>query len=829
MSRTIKLDAAVREISSAISPTNTKNPFYFVVGAGISSPAIPTANTIINTCKKAAPFSEDEEMESIAEGADQYSYWLQRAFPQPKSRREFFRNLIENKSITTANFKLAHLLSKGNIGKVVITPNFDNFLAKALTLFNSNHLLCDHPGTAFKIDAELDEIQLVHIHGNYLSYDCCNLTVEINDRSAAKQMVSMLDRIGSSRSPIVVGYSGWENDIIMTYLKSRLSEPFLPYNLYWFCYTDTDLNSLPLWLTSHNNVVFVIPEDVTNSPLDDDLNLGSQAKNFLSAEEVFETLIQKFDLEEPEITKNPLNFLINLIKGTEDDDSNNDVLFLNHVIQRLEQLQVLEQKSSEMNLQYSKVQTLRSLIISSKYEASLKLLDSMQIEPMDLEEYQKIELIEILAMLILKVKPAREVIITCELMEKTFDSLIESHDKDKYKYSLGLCLLKKADVYGFLIQIEDQLKTLNYVFEKYREFDSLKFKNLLADVLIKKAAANIEIGKLEDGLKCYEEVLERFDHEENPDFKIKVGISILNKCQTYLNTEDFKAARKEVDIFLSKFEHFESEVFLFLNATILHLNTIISLELTNETGEDVKIPYIKLINRFEEKNDSTIIQKYIIMSTFHLARHYYYLQQEDEAIVYFDYLLDKSNDLISDPKIKEIVGETCAMYGLALYNKKKIKDSFETFKMGTQYNNPYSQVNLAYMLRRGEGQGDFNIIDLLDKGIENDIPIAYVNKALSLVMNNWDERQWKEADNIIKNLKTYSKDVIESIETWWHELLLQDDTEGHLVIGWLTRHNLISDPEGLTLKERLNKATRNHDWYVQRFMYEEEIDIIPST
>ena len=70
---------------------------------------------------------------------DLYSYWFQNTYPQPVQRQRFLRKLIDGKPISHSNFRLAHLLSAGRLANLVITPNFDDFLSRALTLFGQPH------------------------------------------------------------------------------------------------------------------------------------------------------------------------------------------------------------------------------------------------------------------------------------------------------------------------------------------------------------------------------------------------------------------------------------------------------------------------------------------------------------------------------------------------------------------------------------------------------------------------------------------------------------------------------------------------------------------
>ena len=70
----------------------------------------------------------------------------------------------------------------------------------------------------------------------------------------------LLAQILKTKSPIVIGYSGWEDDVIMSKLRERLAYAALPYKLIWFCYSGNDYEKLPGWLKENEEVVFVLPE-----------------------------------------------------------------------------------------------------------------------------------------------------------------------------------------------------------------------------------------------------------------------------------------------------------------------------------------------------------------------------------------------------------------------------------------------------------------------------------------------------------------------------------------------------------------------------------------
>jgi hypothetical protein len=241
-----------------------------MVGAGISHPPLPLAAEIQASCKEEAhAYGKDRPPDSDAL-IDSYSYWFEQAYPQPENRQLHLRGLMENAFISRANFRLAHLLLENTITNLVVTTNFDDFLSRALSLFGRRHIVCDHPRTLERIDLRSQDVQIIHIHGSYWFYDCCNLRGEISDRAKGSSatsftMLSTLDDILRAHSPLVVGYSGWEGDIFMDALRRRLSAA-LRTNLYWFCYRRRDAETLPDWLKASPNVCVVAPDGPGPAP-----------------------------------------------------------------------------------------------------------------------------------------------------------------------------------------------------------------------------------------------------------------------------------------------------------------------------------------------------------------------------------------------------------------------------------------------------------------------------------------------------------------------------------------------------------------------------------
>ena len=333
----LDLDAAVGEILLACEDGQRvgKGSFIFLVGAGISQPPIPLAQEIQQHCESVARRNRWVDEPRGQQPIDRYSDWFQRAYPQAARRQRYLRELIEGKPISPANFRLAHLLSEKRIANIVITPNFDDFISRALSLFGIPHIVCDHPATVDRIHPEHDDVQIVHVHGTYWYYDCCNLREEIEARAepslhTTSTMGFLLDRIFFDRSPIVIGYSGWEGDVITAALKRRLRNR-LGHNVYWFCYRRDDADSLPKELRVHPQVFLVVPSgqglerEVSIEPKrveargerQSQLTKQSEASTVshadtdeprLPARQVLDRFIQDLTVKTPELTKDPLRF-----------------------------------------------------------------------------------------------------------------------------------------------------------------------------------------------------------------------------------------------------------------------------------------------------------------------------------------------------------------------------------------------------------------------------------------------------------------------------------------------------------------------------------------
>jgi TPR repeat protein len=168
-------------------------------------------------------------------------------------------------------------------------------------------------------------------------------------------------------------------------------------------------------------------------------------------------------------------------------------------------------------------------------------------------------------------------------------------------------------------------------------------------------------------------------------------------------------------------------------------------------------------------------------------------------------------------------GEGTAGGLLGRYHYERNNMQMATFYLqrGVELNSENAMNNLAFMIRRGEVVGDSRVLPindlLLDLVNKNDL-YATINYALCFAKGFQREKDWQKADELFSSLSSAENSPKEAL-TWWHKVLIakNNDPEGHLVIGWLVRHKFITDPDNLTILQRLTKA-REGGWDVPDWM-----------
>lgn len=121
-------------------------------------------------------------------------------------------------------------------------------------------------------------------------------------------------------------------------------------------------------------------------------------------------------------------------------------------------------------------------------------------------------------------------------------------------------------------------------------------------------------------------------------------------------------------------------------------------------------------------------------------------------------------------------------------------------------------LNVAYLVRRGEMDAHCDLDSLLGEFVRRGHSFATVNQALRLAKGVQAPIDWRAADMMIRGLRDP-----DSALAWWFGQSEAGDPEGHLVVGWLVRHRLATDPEHVPFAERIELA-RQGGWSAPAWM-----------
>ena len=429
------------------------------------------------------------------------------------------REIIEGRPITHANFRLAHLLLNHTVSNIVVTTNFDDFLSKALSLFGKPHIVCDHPQTVGRINPMKQILQIVHLHGSYWFYDCCNLRGELESRAeqstqTTSTMASLLDMIFWDRSPLIIGYSGWEGDVFMEALKRRLARP-LGTNVYWFCYRRSTVDSIPDHFKNNPNIRFVvvnkqsIPQtgnhaiameqkiDPPQESAEEIETKGMATKRddepTLSADTVLAKLIQAFKLDAPDLTKDPLGFYAarledSLPKG-EASDTDTDIYAIKAVIERVRIAKQREDdETGEKAIKPSEVtlEQVRDAVRRADYGSAVRLGVQIQLGNLSAPELEEL----------------------VDAMSSTAVGLFDNPEEE-------------ISAYDLVVSVRDELS-------RRKIAESPALTNLVARALFNKGARLGTLQRSEEAIATYDELL-RYQEGTDPTLRKIVARGLRNK------------------------------------------------------------------------------------------------------------------------------------------------------------------------------------------------------------------------------------------------------------------------------------------------------------
>jgi hypothetical protein len=276
----LSLDAFIRTIK-----INRKSPHAVFLGAGasISSNVIPASTCIWHWKSEIfqsnvpgmAHHIHDLALSSIQEkiqkwlnteggyptlnAPEEYSFYVERCYPSPTARRQFFQNLIA-RAVPHVSYHLLCKLAEEGIIRSVWTTNFDQLAARAAAHSEVTpiEIGLDTPDRVVRFPQE-GELLCVALHGDY-RYDALKNT-EAELRHQDEKLRTDLVRHLTDFSLIVIGYSGRDHSIMQA-LTEVYSKPGAGI-LYWCGYGDVEppqaVQALIDTARSHNREAYYVP------------------------------------------------------------------------------------------------------------------------------------------------------------------------------------------------------------------------------------------------------------------------------------------------------------------------------------------------------------------------------------------------------------------------------------------------------------------------------------------------------------------------------------------------------------------------------------------
>lgn len=678
----IDLKKAVSGIKAPLLETlehnSTDYPFFLIFGAGVSYPSIPLADGIVDRCRERLQKLGADLPPETSNPLKRYETHFQAAFEHKKSRQEFLSGLIRTKQIPAATFRLAHLLGTGKLTNLVFTPNFDELLSRALRLLGFDEfVICDHPTTTQRINPNAKELQLIHVHGTHWFYDCCNLSHEIENRSTGG-MRDRLDEVLHTRSPIVVGYSGWEDDVIMKALRRRIEGKDLPFNLYWFCYRRAEAQLLPKWLTEHDDVRLVVPQPapatqpLADGPSSPSSNLKGPApalsfegapspEPVLPANRVFDALIEALQLQPPRLTSDPLGFFAGHLETSlylEDSKPGADPYGLQDILRRVRAAVAFVQEQTDA------LEEVRNGMRSAAYAKAIEAAHGINLDVLDMRQSEELEsILEQIYLAVSDPDPATALDV-CNLRSEVCERILGLKGVDptwavraaKALHGQGYCLVQ-------LDQPQEALNRYNQILGRFGESQEPGMLKRIVAALLNRGMVLVSLERVDEAIASFDEVMSRSADATDPTFREKVAEALFTKGVALGEKGADSEALAAYDEILRRFN----------DATEPILRKWVASALFNKGNlfrragkrEEAVAQYDEVIRRFGEGNDPSLREQ-VVMA---LVNKGHVLGQEKElaeqAVATAEEVIHRAGDS-TDPLFREAVAKALVNKGAAL-------------------------------------------------------------------------------------------------------------------------------------------------------------------
>ena len=682
----IDLKTAVSEIAQVASerPKGQPFPFFLILGAGVSHPAIPLANAIEQECKsKALQLGRSQDPKGALQ-IDTYSHWLKQAYPNPEQRKQYLRNLMREAQISPAVFRIAHLLSEVDFGNLVVTPNFDDLLTRALVTFGKQPVVCDHPSTIQRLSLQSTDLQILHVHGTYWFYDCCNLKEEIAERARRKSrgllsVASFLDQLFYNRAAIVVGYSGWDGDVITGALKRRLSND-LPFSIYWFCFRRSDKDRLPSWLRDHSGIRFVLPPAPTLASIESKVGKAMEetlavanpldlATRTLPAQQVFDALITAFGPALPLLTKEPLRFFADqLRRSLYVGPGDSDVYDLASVISRVERAQEVDSAVER------KLEEIRNAIRESAYAKAVELVSKAGITGTSSETRELFRLAVIVASSIhddLDSELKAQQLVT--QLGRVFQE--EGTADKEVNILIAKALLRISILEWEMDHSQESISAYDEVVRRLGKASEPALREAVAKAQFNKGVRLGQLGRSEEEIASYDEVVRRFGEASEPALREQVAMALVNKGVTL-----GQLGRSEEEV-----ASYDEVVRRFGEASEPALREQVAKALVNrgirlgqlERSEEAIASCDEVVRRFGEASEPTLREqaaKALVNKGVRLGQR----GRSEEEVASYDEVVRRFGEA-SEPALREVVAKALVNKGIRLGQMERCEEAIASY------------------------------------------------------------------------------------------------------------------------------------------------------
>ncbi len=747
---TIDLQTAVAKIYQIVDQRRNRgmsSPFFFIVGGGVSNPPIPLAREIEEHCRKEAERYGDTTLPTSTRAIDSYSHWFSKAYPSAEELQRYLRGLMEKLPVSKANLRLAHLVLDGTVARTVFTPNFDDMLTKALELFGQRALVCDHPLTVTRMSIDSRDIQIIHVHGSYWFYDCCNLTQDITDRSGNAPMSVMLDQSLRAHSPLVVGYSGWEGDILMASLKRRLGSGKLGTPIYWFCYQKDAMAFLPDWLIEHNDVQFVLPDEsslttVASAVVDSLESVSEDAprltitggteesssnppKAVLPADRVFDALVRHFKLAAPPLTVNPLSFYAAQLRGflgpNDPNDAEPDSYYSFHtVISRVERA-----RDAEAAEPPDVLQGFRDAMSKADYRGAITLASQIDLNMLSADGRREVVFVLMDACLGLNDNSAEE-IAGYDLIVRVGDLLAEDGPIDlRVQEQVANALGNKGLSLGTLDRNEEAIAVYEDVVRRFGDVQESALREQVANALGNKGFRLGALNRNEEAIATYDDLVRRFADAQEPALRASVAKALRNKGYSLGKLNRNEEAIASYEDLVRRFADAQEPAIREQVSTAL-LNKGIRLGALNRNEEAIAA-YDDLVRRFAEAPESApgaSVAKALRNKGYSLG----VLNRNEEAIAAYDDLVRRFAEA-PEPAVREQVAKALLSRGITLGSLNRSEEEIDTYDD---------------LVRR--------FADAQEPAIREQVAKALLNKGIALGTLNRSREEIDTYDDLVRRL-----------------------------------------------------------------------------